>query len=134
MFMRATLYLLAALAALLISCSKEQKAAQEAPTTEQVAPEKTASASVPEDTTLAGKYFSQAEKFAKDAQYDSAIAYFEKARAIYKAEQNWERYVQSYNEVGRNHYWKSAYDQAMDYLNRECHQNKRGRGDPTPTR
>jgi len=118
MFTRTTLYLLAALAALLISCSKEQKAAQETPTTEQVTPEKTVSASVPEDTTLAGKYFSQAEKFAKDAQYDSAITYFEKAGVMYEAEQNGERYVQSYNEVGRNHYWKGAYDQALDYLNR----------------
>jgi CHAT domain-containing protein/Tfp pilus assembly protein PilF len=118
MFTRATFYLLTALAAFLISCSKEQQAAKETPTTEQVAPEKTASASVPEDTTLAGKYFMQAEKFAKDAQYDSAIIYFGKAGAISEAEQNWQRYVQSYNEVGRNFYWKGAYDQAMAYLNR----------------
>jgi CHAT domain-containing protein/Tfp pilus assembly protein PilF len=116
MFTRATLHLLAALAVLLISCSKEQQAAKDT-SVKQATPDKAGSASTPKDTTLAGRYFDRAEEFFKtEALYDSAIAYFGKAGALYENEQNWERRVRCYHRMGRSFREQGEFDQAMKYL------------------
>jgi len=109
--------LLGAIAALLISCSKEQQAAKETPTTEQTAPEKTASASAPEDSTLAGKYFARAEQFAQEAKHDSAIVCFEKARRWYETEANWEKYVRCCGKIAASCIDKVDYVRAVKFLN-----------------
>ncbi len=117
MFTRAIFCSLAVLAVLLISCSKEQKAAKEAPTTEPVAPEKAGSASASQDTALADQYYAAAGKFSKAAKHDSAIVCYKKASARYEAERDWEKYVRCYNQMGEQSWRKQALDEAMQYLN-----------------
>ena len=108
--------LLGAFTAMLVACSKEQQAARDT-SVKQATPEKAGSTSTPKDTTLAGRYFDRAEEFFKtEALYDSAIAYFGKAGALYENEQNWERRVRCYHRMGRSFREKGEFDQAMKYL------------------
>jgi len=120
MFTRVTFYLLAALAAFLISCSKEQRDEKDTTTARQVAPEKASTEKADSvsisDTSRAGKYFVQAEKFSEQAKYDSAIVYFEKARRLYETEANWEKYVRCCGKIGASFNDKVDYNQAVSYL------------------
>ena len=94
------------LAAAMAACSfAEQATAQETPNT--AAP----------DTTLANRYVEKAIQFARDAQYDSTLTYYEKARVIYQAAGAWERYVHCYNKMGEQYWRKRALVTAQEYLN-----------------
>jgi len=112
---RNVFFLLAALAAMLLSCSKEQKSAKDTPAKEQVTSEQVGGASA-SDTTVAGRYFTQAEQLAKQAKFDSAIVYFNKAAVLYEAEKNWERYVRCYNKMGEQCWRKGALARALEFL------------------
>ncbi len=109
---RACCCLLSAFTALLISCSKEQKAAKDAPTKEQVTSEKTMAPSAT-DTTLAVRYFAKADVFVKEAKYDSAIFYFEQAGRLYQAGEIWEKYARCYNRIGDQYRQKGKFDEAF---------------------
>ena len=104
------------LVALVSSCSKEQNTSPAPTATERAVATKTEIAYA-SDTTLARQYFTQAAQFTKEAKYDSAIVYLQKASIIYETKQDWEKYVGCYNNIGNNYRSKGAYDQAMHYLN-----------------
>ncbi len=131
MFPRAAYHLLTALAAFLISCSKEQQPAKDTPTAKPATPESVGPASV-FDTTLAGRYLAQAEQFAKEAQYDSAIVRFEKARGLYETEQNWEKYVRCSCKIGASFIDKVDYVQAVKYLSQALEAGMKKLGENHP--
>jgi CHAT domain-containing protein len=101
--MNPTRILLIGFAALLVSCAKQEEAARENPAA---------------DSSPAGRYFAQAENFFKEAKYDSAIVYLEKARAGYEAAGNWEGVVHADNKIGENQAEMGAYEQALELLNK----------------
>jgi len=101
--MSPTRILLIGFAAILVSCAKKEETARE----------KSAA-----DSSPAGRYFTQAEKFSKEAKYDSAIIYLEKARAGYEAAGHWEGVMHADNKIGENQTEKGAYDQALELLNK----------------
>jgi CHAT domain-containing protein len=68
------------------------------------------------DTTLAGRYFAQAEQLAKAAKYDSAIIHFEKAGELYQAHNNWEKHVSCLNQIGEQIRQNGEYEQARQRL------------------
>jgi len=107
-------FLLVTLATLFASCANEQQATTEKPAPQQLASGKTG-ASAETDTTLADRYFAQADMFVKGAKYDSAIFYFEKAGLLYKADENWEGYVRCYNKIGDQYRQKGNFDEAFAY-------------------
>jgi len=109
-------FLLVTLAAFFVSCAKEQQATIEKPAPQQLASAK-AGATAETDTTLAGRYFAQAEEFVKEAKYDSAIFYFEQASLLHKAGENWEKYVRCYNKIGDQYRQKGKFDEAFTYSN-----------------
>jgi CHAT domain-containing protein/Tfp pilus assembly protein PilF len=69
------------------------------------------------DTTLANQYFARGEELAKQAQYDSALVYLQKASSIYEKNAKWVAYVRGYNKMGECALRKGAFDQAMEWLN-----------------
>ena len=80
---RTVLFLLAALAAVLIACSKEQKTARETPLSPPEASQRAANISKP-DTALAGRYFIAARQLTRAAKYDNAIIGFRQAIPLYE--------------------------------------------------
>ncbi len=101
--MTLTRILLIGFAVILAACAKKEEAARDKPVA---------------DSSPAGRYFAQAENFAKEAKYDSAIIYLEKARAGYEAAGDWEGVVHADNKIGENQTEKGAYDQAIEVLNK----------------
>lgn len=69
-------------------------------------------------TDFPGSYVAQAKQFARDAQYDSAIVYFDKARLLYEGQGDWENYVRSYNQMGKYAWLNWAFDRAKLYLDK----------------
>ncbi len=68
------------------------------------------------DTALANIWFAKAKTFTGPALYDSAIVYYKKASVVYKKAENWGRFVQCYNYIGKNLRKKGSYDIAMEYF------------------
>jgi CHAT domain-containing protein/tetratricopeptide (TPR) repeat protein len=113
---RVLYFLLVTLAALFVSCAKEQQATTEQPGPQQLASGK-AGATAEADTAPAGLYFAQAEQLVKAAKYDSAIFYFEQASLLYQAGKNWGKYVRCYNKIGDQYRQKGKFDEAFTYSN-----------------
>ncbi|MGH7595537.1 MAG: CHAT domain-containing protein, partial [bacterium] len=77
-----------------------------------------------DDTTLADQYFAKAEKFVKDARFDSSIFYYEKAGRLYEKTATqlqqprlWEKYIKSYNQLGNSYRRKKELEKALACLN-----------------
>ncbi len=62
-------------------------------------------------------YFELAEKFKSNSKIDSALFYFNKAAIEYKSQENAQRYVDSYNQIGIMLTRQDEYDKAKVYLN-----------------
>ncbi len=112
---RITLFWLVTLAVLRISCSPERKTEKNTPASSQSTPQQTTTTSTP-DTSRASRYAAQAEQFGKVAEYDSAMAYFKIAGALYKTQAEWVHYVRCYNQIGWCAINNGAYDEAEAYL------------------
>jgi CHAT domain-containing protein/Tfp pilus assembly protein PilF len=102
---------------LLISCSDRQKIPETIPSNNQADTGRTPGVSAL-NTTLTNENFSKAKHFAQAAQYDSAIAYFEKASLLYEKENDWENYARCYNQMGKSAWYNWALEQAAFYLNK----------------
>ncbi len=68
------------------------------------------------DTTLANSYFEKAGIFQDSVQYDSAIAYFEKASALYQENEQWRKYLRSETKHGACYQKKWQLDLAIATL------------------
>lgn len=76
------------------------------------------------DTVLAKEYFTRAEDFTRQAQYDSSNMYYEKAAKIYEMAalrenrpDQWEMYIHCYNKLGVTSRRQGFYDLSLTYLN-----------------
>jgi CHAT domain-containing protein/Tfp pilus assembly protein PilF len=119
MSIRIFFYFVLAIAALLMACSKGCSKAQNGSAVIQKQPTPKDSLELfASDTALAGRYFANAEQFTKEAKYDSAIAYFEKASVFYEKAGDWEKYVRCYNQMGENCRRKADPEQAIRHLDR----------------
>jgi CHAT domain-containing protein len=112
---RITSCLFVILIAILFSCSQERKTERNKPVPSQSSAQQAATTSLP-DTSRAGRYAAKAEQFGKTAEYDSAMAYFKIASALYQAQANWEQYVRCFNQIGWYAINNGAYDEATAYL------------------
>jgi len=80
------------------------------------------------DTSVARDYFAKAEKFAKQALYDSSNTYFDKASRIYETIGNssgevdaWQKYVACFSNIALNLQEQGKYPQAMENLEKALH-------------
>ena len=116
---RTVFFLLAALAAMLGACSKEEKkTVPEMPAQQRNTSEKIRSVSAA-DTTLANQCFAKAMHFEKAVQYDSAMFYYKKASVLLEAAENWEKLFRCYKKLGDGEGdLKGAFDTALAYFNK----------------
>lgn len=84
------------------------------------------------DTTLANMHFAEAEKLAKEAKYDSANFYFEKASVIYEKVGYWDKYVSCLNKTAHSYIKKMALEAATKYVDQALNTalNRLGEQDP----
>jgi CHAT domain-containing protein/lipopolysaccharide biosynthesis regulator YciM len=115
MVTRTVFFLLPALAAMLISCSKEQETAKKIPPLQQESSQRAANISEP-DTALAGSYFSQGQALLKAAKYDSAGICFNQASALYEKAEAWEKYIFSRELLGEALWRAGSYEKALTEL------------------
>jgi CHAT domain-containing protein/Tfp pilus assembly protein PilF len=107
----------AMLAIVMISCSDRQSPSENIHPDAQVDSETSRGIPAP-DVDIPGSYVTQAKQFAKDAQHDSAIAYFEKASRVYEEGNDWENYARCYNQMGKSAWYNWALEQAAFYLDK----------------
>jgi len=96
----------------------------------------TQTAPTEDDTTLANRYFADAEKFSRDARFDSSIFYYEKAGRLYektairlRQPRLWEKYVKSYNNLGDNYRRRNDGAKALAYLNQALETGRKRLGE-----
>ena len=69
------------------------------------------------DTAHADVYLARATHLADAAQYDSALVYFERAKVLFEAENDWEHVLRCSNGLGDSFRRKGDLVQAMEILN-----------------
>ncbi len=101
----------------LLACQNKEKPPEQTTSQEQTlaAPAPDTSASDTAGATLANGDVAQAERFAENARYDSAIVYFERASALYKEQASWEKYASCQNKISEQFKEKGEYQQAQKH-------------------
>lgn len=70
------------------------------------------------DSTLANEYYSMAKKFSMEAQYDSAVCYYNKASVIFLNERIWSKYINCMKHIGYTYGLRASFDSAFFYLDK----------------
>ncbi|GEM_PF-3568237 len=87
---------------------------------------------VPADTLRANAHCATAQRWVETSEFDSAVVYFDKARAIYEAEKKYDRILICLNGIGEMLTKKGAYQEAEQQLNHASEIGRRYLGEEHP--